>query len=219
METLVHITRLWSISKPEGKNEINLGSVYHIVEISGCSSSRSSEGSWALQPLQPQIIDILLLRLFSSPYLALSLFAFAFFPHSSLSLSLFLPFARRFVFIFPSLAIFIHPPAAFRRETLLTVKNFRFVTVFSFQTFHKTDTRISVTSFPAFSRLKNLVFGYNQATLSPLSFVYELEKSGQILFVLFSLNGISSFWRCICSIVSVQLLSPPPSFFSILLLS
>lgn len=114
-------------------------------------------------------------------------------PLFSLSLSLFLPFARRFVFIFPSLAIFIHPPAAFRRETLLTVKNFRFVAVFSFQTFHKTDTRISVTSFPAFSRLKNLVFGYNQATPSPLSFVYELEKSGQILFVLFSLNGISSF--------------------------
>lgn len=47
--------------------------------------------------------------------------------------------------------------------------------------------------FSAFSRLENLVFGYNQATLSPLSFVYELEKGGQILFVLFSLNGISSF--------------------------
>lgn len=139
--------------------------MYHIVEISGCSSSRSSEGSGALQPLQPQIIDILLLRLFSSPYLALSLFAFAFFPHSSLSLSLFLPFARRFVFIFPSLAIFIHPPAAFRRETLLTVKNIRFVAVFSFQTFHKTDTRISVTSFPAFSRPKTWFLGITRLHL------------------------------------------------------
>lgn len=138
---------------------------------------------------------------------------------TTLYLYLFLPFARRFVFIFPSLAIFIHPPAAFRRETLLTVKNIRFVAVFSFQMFHKTDTQIFITSFPAFNRLKNLVFGHNQATPSPLSFVYELEKSGQILFVLFSLNGISSFWRCICSIVSVRLLSPPPSFFSILLLS
>lgn len=112
METLVHITRLWSISKPEGKNEINLGSVYHIVEISGCSSSRSSEGSWALQPLQPQIIDILLLRLFSSPYLALSLFAFAFFPHSSLSLSLSLSSLCTSVRFYIPVACNFYPPTS-----------------------------------------------------------------------------------------------------------
>lgn len=56
---LVRVTRLRSISKPEGKNEINLGSVYHrdfrVFVVLGFAKGEER----ALQLLQPQIIDIL----------------------------------------------------------------------------------------------------------------------------------------------------------------
>lgn len=129
MEIFIHIIRLKNISKPKGKNEINPNLIS--VEIR-YSSSYFDEGSEALPPLQPQIIDIFAefilftlpgpfsLRFFTLPYLA--------------------PFSFAHRFVFSSCVIFIHLQIIFRIKSL-SVNTFvlrRFFFFYIFLLFYET---------------------------------------------------------------------------------
>lgn len=135
-----------------------------IVEISGCSFSPRAPTKGArraLQPLQPQIIDILAASILFLPFPALTPFASSLFPISPSFCFSSSPFARRLRSCI-LVACNFYPPTspAFRRASSSnSEKPLSHDDILSlFQTFHETETRISATSFfspLSFSRLKS----------------------------------------------------------------